>query len=87
MKTNVKQGLKAQLLNYLKDNGTITRKEAYQWSKAHHYEQATFERRARELVNEIGVIPLNEEGKRASVGQSEHIVAWRWKSMTSFKNK
>lgn len=80
-----KEGLKSKLLNYLKDNGTITRKEAYAWSKKNGYEQATTERRCRELVNEVGVIPLNEYGKRARRNISEHIVGWRWSATTKFR--
>lgn len=82
-----KEGLKFKLLQHLKDNGTITRKELYAWSKRNGYEQATTERRAREMVNEVGVIPLNEFGTRADERLSEHIVAYRWKPTTILNSK
>lgn len=83
----LKEGsLKHKLLNFLKDNKVMTRKEAYAWSKKNGYEQATFERRCRELVNEVGVVALNDEGKPARQSLSEHIVAWVWKPTTVFRH-
>jgi hypothetical protein len=79
-----KEGLKFKLLQQLKKYGTITRKELYTWSRNNGYEQATTERRVREMANEVGVIPLNEDGKRARINLSEHIVAYKWKPTTVF---
>lgn len=81
------QGLKSMLLNYLKDCGTITRKELHDWAKRKHYEPCTAQRRIREMANEVGVIPLNDEGKKADIRLSEHIVAYRWKPTTMFNKK
>ena len=75
-------GLKRKLLDFLKLHGTITRKEAYAWSSKNKYHQATFERRCRELVEEVGVIPLGFDGKR-TIG-NEVIVAWKWRNSTVF---
>lgn len=81
------QGLKSKLLQYLKDNGIISRLEAYNWSKKHHYHQSTFERRCRELCNEAGVVALNHERKPVDRRISETIWGWKYRPTTVFHKK
>lgn len=81
------QGLKAKLLQFLKDNSIISRAEAYNWSKKNGYHQATFERRCRELVNEVGVVALNEFKKPVDYRISETIWGWKWIPRTVFQKK
>lgn len=81
------ESLKGLLMQYLKDNQTISRQDAYTWSKKHHYHQATFERKCRELCNEMGVTALNHERKPVDRRISETIWGWKWRPTTSFHKK
>lgn len=81
------ESLKGQLMQYLKDNGVISRQDAYAWSKKHHYHQATFERKAREIVNEMGVKALNHERKPVDRRLNEVIWGWSWSATTKFNKK
>jgi len=82
-----KNSLKGKILNLLKIYKILTRPEVYIWSKKHGYEQATTERRLRELKSEMGVTPLNDQMKKADTKINEHIFAWKYRPTSVFKNK
>jgi len=77
------ESIKGKLMTLLKDQGVLSRKDAYEWSKRNHHEQATTERACRSLVEEAGVKALNNEGKPKRF-HGEYVWGWKYSATTVF---
>jgi len=78
--------IKGKLMTLLKDQGVLSRKDAYEWSRKNHHEQATTERICRSLVEENGVVALNDELQPKRLHE-EHIWGWKFSATTKFNKK
>lgn len=71
-------GARNLLLEHFRTEKVISRRKVHELALINMCEPATYEREIRNMVHEVGLIPLNWKGKPANVEEKEKIVAWRY---------